>query len=83
MSSALGDHQGADSLYRAVAAFRCAAGPARLGGAGGADRIQRVGLALPAAVLPVRTVDLDDPDAGRGDVAGQARAVAAGPFDAD
>jgi hypothetical protein len=39
------------------------------------------GLARPAAVLPVRTAGLDDPDAGRGDVAGQARAVAAGPFD--
>ena len=37
--TALGDHQGPDSLYRAVAAFGCAAGPARLGGAGGADRI--------------------------------------------
>jgi hypothetical protein len=39
------------------------------------------GLALPAPVLAVGTVDLDDPDAGRGDVAGQAGAVAAGPLD--
>src|SRR4029450_2090636 len=29
------------------------------------------GLARPAAFLPVRTAGLDDPDAGRGDVAGQ------------
>jgi hypothetical protein len=41
------------------------------------------GLALPAPVLAVGTVHLHDPDAGRGDVAGQARAVTAGPFDAD
>ena len=41
------------------------------------------GLALPATVLPVGAVYLDDPDACRGDVAGQAGAVTAGPFDAD
>src|SRR5438132_1600978 len=58
-----------------------AAGPARLGGAGGADGIERVRLALPAAVLPVRAVDLHDPHPGPGDVPGQASAVAAGPFD--
>ena len=34
-------------------------------------------------VLPVRAVHLHDPDAGRSDVTGQARAVTAGPFDAD
>ena len=67
----------------AVAAFRRAPGPAGLGGPGGADGIQRIGLALPATVLAVGTVDLDDPDAGRGDVAGQARAVAARALDAD
>jgi hypothetical protein len=38
---------------------------------------------LPAAVLPVRAVYLDDPDAGRGDVAGEARAVTAGSLDPD
>ena len=42
-----------------------------------------IGLALPAPVLPVRAVHLDDPDARRGDVAGQPGAVTAGPFDAD
>jgi hypothetical protein len=41
------------------------------------------GLALPAAVLAVGAVDLDDPDAGGGDMAGQAGAVAAGPLDVD
>jgi hypothetical protein len=81
--AALGDHQRADRLHGAVAALGRAAGPAGLGGPGGADGIQRVGLALPAAVLAVRAVHFHDPDAGRGDVAGQARAVAAGPLDAD
>jgi hypothetical protein len=37
--------------------------------------------ALPAAVLAVGTVHLDDPDAGRGDVTGQAGSVAAGALD--
>jgi len=67
----------------AVAALRRAPGPAGLGGPGGADGIQRIGLALPATVLTAGTVDLDDPDAGRGDVAGQARAVATRTLDAD
>jgi hypothetical protein len=65
----------------AVPSLRGAAGPAGLGGPGGADRIEGIGLALPAAVLAVGADCLDDPDAGGGDVAGQAGAVAAGPFD--
>ena len=81
--AALGDHQRADRLDRAVPALRRAAGPAGLRGAGGADGVERVGLALPAAVLPVGAVHLDDPDAGGGDVPGQAGAVAAGALDAD
>ena len=44
------------------------------------DRIQRIGLALPVPVLPVR---LHHPDTGCGQVPGQARAIAAGPFDTD
>src|SRR5689334_23500290 len=39
------------------------------------------GLALPGPVLPVRTVHLHDTHPGRGQVAGQARAVTTGPFD--
>src|SRR5690348_18269857 len=38
------------------------------------------GLALPGPVLPVRTVHLHDTHPGRGQVAGQARAVTTGPF---
>ena len=81
--AALGDHQGPDCLDGAVPALGRAAGPAGLRGPGSADRIQRVGLALPAPVLPVGTVYLDDPDTSCGDVAGQAGAVTAGPFDPD
>src|SRR5207245_2787523 len=81
--AALGDHQRADRLDGAVPAFRRAAGPAGLRGPGGADGVERVGLALPAPVLAVGAVDLDDADAGGGDIAGQAGAVAAGALDAD
>jgi hypothetical protein len=79
----LGDHQRTDRLDGAVASFGRAAGPARLSGPGSADGVQRVGLALPAAVLAVRAVNLDHADTGRGDMAGQAGAVAAGSFDPD
>ena len=51
-------------------------------GPGGADGVERVGLALPAAVLAVGAAGLDDADAGGGEGAGQARAVAAGALDA-
>jgi hypothetical protein len=81
--AALGDHQRADRLDSAVAALRRAAGPAGLGGPGGADRVQGVRLALPPPVLAVRAIHFHDPDAGRGDVAGQAGAVAAGALDPD
>jgi hypothetical protein len=81
--AALGDHQRPDRLDRAVAALRRSPGPPRLGGAGRADGVQRVGLALPAAVLAVGAARLHDPDAGRGDVAGQPGAVAPGPLDPD
>ena len=81
--AAPGDHQRPDRLHGTVPAFRRAAGPAGLRGPGRADRVQRIGFTLPAPVLPVRAVHLDDPDPGCGDVTGQSGAVAAGPFDAD
>src|SRR6516225_9651903 len=43
----------------------------------------RSDLPLPAPLLPVRPVYFDDPDASGSDMAGQARAIAASPFDAD
>ena len=79
--AALGDHQHADRLDGTIAAFRGAAGPSGLRGPGGADSVKRVRLALPAAVLPVGAVYFHHPDPSRGDVAGQAGAVAAGAFD--
>jgi len=81
--AALGDHESTDGLNGAVAALGRAAGPAGLGRPGSADGIEGIGLTLPAAVLPVRAVDLDDADTGCGDVPGQARAVAAGALDPD
>src|SRR5258707_2470069 len=81
--AALGDHQRPDRLDLPVAPFRPAARPAGLRRAGGANRIQRVGLALPAPVLPVRAVGLNNPDTSSGNVPGQAGAVAARPFDPD
>jgi hypothetical protein len=54
----------------------------RSSGPRGADRIEGIGLALTAAVLPVGAIDLDDPDTSRGDITGQSGAVTAGPFDA-
>jgi len=77
------DRQRADRLHGAVPALRRAAGPAGLGGPGGAYCIQRVGFALPTAVLAVRAVHLDDPDAGGCHVPGQAGAVAPGPLNPD
>jgi hypothetical protein len=81
--AAPGDHQGPDRLHGAVPALGRAASPAGLRGPGSADRVERIGLALPAPVLPVGADCLDDPDACRGDVAGQAGAVAAGSLDTD
>jgi hypothetical protein len=78
---ALGDHQRPDSLHRAVTSSWRRGRPDAPGGAGGTDRIERVGLARPAPVLPVRAVHFYDPDPGRGDVPGQPGAEAAGPFD--
>src|SRR5262249_39677006 len=70
-------------LHRAIPALRRAGRPAGLRSPRRADRIQRVGLARPVPVLPIGPVYLDDPDAGRGQVPGQARAVTAGALDAD
>src|SRR6266702_66854 len=81
--AAPGDHQGPDRLHGAVPALGGSASPAGLRGPGSADRVQRVGLALPAPVLPVGAVPLDDPDARRGDITGQPGAVTAGSLDAD
>ena len=81
--AAFGDHQRPDRLHRAVPALRRPCCPAGLRGPRGADRVQRIRLALAVAVLAIRAVDLDDPDAGRGQVPGQPGAVAAGALDAD
>ena len=81
--AALGHHQRPDRLHRAIAAPRRPRCPAGLRGPRRADRIQRIGLALPVPVLPVRPVHFHHPHAGCGQVPGQARPVAAGPLDTD
>ena len=80
--AALGHHQRPDRLHRAVPALGRARRPAGLRGPRGADCIQRIGLALAAAVLPVRPVHLHHLDTRGGHVPGQASAVTAGPLDA-
>jgi len=80
--AALGHHQRPDRLHRAVPALGCPGRPPGLRGPRGADRIQRIRLALAVAVLPVRAICLHDPDAGRGQIPGQARPVAAGALHA-
>jgi hypothetical protein len=72
-----------DRLDLAITSPGRSRGAARQGRPRGADRIQRIGLARPPPVLPVRPVHLDDPDPGAGDVPGQASAIAAGALDAD
>ena len=54
--AALGDHWRPDRLHGAVPSLGCAAGAAGLSGPRGTDRIQRVGLALPAAGLAIGAV---------------------------
>jgi hypothetical protein len=79
----LDGHQRPDRLHRAVTSSWRSGRPAGLGGAGSTDRIERVGLALAAPVLPVRAIHFHDPDPGRRNVPGQARAIAASPLDPD
>jgi hypothetical protein len=81
--AALGDHQRADRLHRAVAALRRAGGAPGLRGPCGADGIEGIGLARPAPVLPVGTAGLNNPDTRGCHVPGQASAVTARPFDPD
>ena len=80
--AALGHHQRPDRLHRPVAAPRRPRRSPGLGGPGRADRIQRIGLALPVPVLPVRAIHLHHPHPGRDQIAGQPGPVAAGALDA-
>lgn len=78
-----GHAEGADGFGGAGAGFRDAGGFAGEHSAGGADGVDRVGFAVPAAGAPVGPVDLDHGDRGGAEVPGQAGAVAAGALDTD
>jgi hypothetical protein len=62
---------------------RDAGGLPRQRGAGGGDRVDRIGLVLGPAGAPVGPVDLDQVDAFASQVAGQAGAVGAGALHPD
>ena len=61
----------------------CAARSSRQHGACRLDRVELVGLAVAATLLPIRAINLDHGDARRREMTGQAGTVGAGPFDPD
>ena len=79
---ALGDHEGPDRLDRTVFGLGDALGLAGQRRAGGLDGVEGVGLATAPALLSVRSIDVDDADAGPGQELGEARPIGTGAFDA-
>jgi hypothetical protein len=75
--------QGADRLGDPVTGLGRALGTAGQHGIGGGVGIERVGLALGAALPPVRPVDLDHLHTLAGQVAGERGTVGAGPLHSD
>jgi hypothetical protein len=72
-----------DGFHRAGAGLGGSGGGAGQHRPGRGDRVDRIGLALPAAGLAIAAVGLDHHDVLCGQVAGQAGAVGAGAFDPD
>ena len=72
----------ADRLHAAVCGLGHSASVAAERGSGRGLGVDGVGLAAPAARLAVRAVRLDDLDAGRGEVPGEARTVGSGALHA-
>jgi hypothetical protein len=81
--AALGDHQRPDRFDGAIPALGGTSSPARQRCSSCAHGVEGVGFARSAAFLTIAAVNLHDPYAHRGHVAGQAGAVAAGALDAD
>ena len=79
----LRDEQRADRFDVPVRGFRDPRRPARQRGAGGFDRVDRIGLAEHAANLSVGAINFDHDETARLEIAREARAIGAGPFDAD
>ena len=80
---ALRHDENPDGLDGAVSGLGLAAGPTTEGGPGCFDGVEGVGLAAAAALLAIRSVDLDDLDAHPPQVTGQAGPIGTGSFDAD
>jgi hypothetical protein len=79
---ALGHEEGPDRLDRTVFGLGNALGLATERRSGGLDGIEGVGLATASTFLSIRSVDLDDADAGPGQELGEARPIRTGAFDA-
>ena len=77
------DLQQPDRFHATVGGFGCAARFAGQGRGRGADRVGRVGLAVAAAVLPVRAIHLDYAHILRGEEAGESGTPRAGALDPD
>ncbi len=80
---AAGHRQHPDRFDVTVTALRTAECLTRERSAGGCHRVDRVGLAFPAAHLPVRTVDLDHGDPGPLEMTGQPGPVRTGALHPD
>ena len=80
---ALGDDEDPDGLDGTVSRLGLALRPTTQRGSGGFDGVEGIGLARAAALLAIRSVDLDDLDTDSAQVAGQARAIGTGALDAD
>ena len=74
--------EGADRLHAAVCGLGHSGSLAAERGSGRGLGVDGVALAAPAARLAVRAVHLDDLDAGRGEVPGEARTVGSGALHA-
>ena len=81
--AAFGDHERTDRFDVAVTRLGPPDRSTRLRGAGGFDGVQRVGLALPAAQLAVRSIDLDHVDARSRQEPSETGAVGARALDPD
>jgi hypothetical protein len=77
----VGDQQRPDRFGERATRLRLTVAAARQRGAGGLDRVELIGLAVPTSLLPVRSIDLDHRHRCSRQMAGDARAIGAGALD--